>query len=87
MIKKNLDVQYKFSLITITRGELRDQRKLLHMLDLTLIFFQHICRDIFTYFEISRNLIVSLTDINVRLASVQTGITCIRIDIDKIYTY
>ena len=30
---------------------------------------------------------VSLTDINARLASVQKGITCIQIDIDTIYTY
>ena len=30
---------------------------------------------------------VSLTDINARLALVQMGITCIQVDIDKIYTY
>ena len=30
---------------------------------------------------------VSLTDISARLASICAGITCIQIDIDKIYTH
>ena len=30
---------------------------------------------------------VSLTDINARLASVWTGITCIQINVEMIYTY
>ena len=30
---------------------------------------------------------VSLTDINTRLDSIGRGITCIGIDVDKIYTY
>ena len=32
-------------------------------------------------------MILSLTDINARLASIRTGITCIQTDMDKIYSY
>ena len=37
--------------------------------------------------EKSRNLMVSLTDINARLASIWTGISHIQIDVNTIYSY
>ena len=73
--------------INLDRVELGDHTKLLHNLDLTLVQQQHVYRDKFTNLEASRNLIVSFTNINDRLASVQKGIAHIQIDVDKIYTY
>ena len=79
----NVNIQDEFALINPTRGELGGHMKSSHTLDLTLVQLQPIYRDKFTYLQSSRNLMVSLTDINARLASIQTGITCIQIDVDK----
>ena len=56
------------------------------MVDLTLIQVQHIYSDKFTYLEMSRNMMLSLTDINARLASIRTGITWMQTNVDKINT-
>ena len=41
----------------------------------------------FNYLEKSGNILLSLTDINARLATIRTGISHIQTDVDKIYTY
>ena len=57
------------------------------MLDLILFHIQHIYSDRFMYLEKLGNMMLSLTDISARLASIPTGITHIQADVDKIYMY
>ena len=56
----------EFVLINLTRSELGDQRKLLHMVDWNLIWMQHIYSDKFTYLGKSVDKMISLTDIYAR---------------------
>ena len=51
-------IQDKFAVINLTRVELWDQRKLLPVLDSTLIWIQHIYSDQFTYLEKSGNMML-----------------------------
>ena len=78
-------IQDEFALRNLTRVELGDWT-LLHMLDITLILIQQTYNCKITYLEIFGNMI-SLTDINARLASIWTGITHIQVDVANIYTY
>ena len=80
-------MQGEFVQIKLTRVELGNQRKLQHSLELTLIKIQQIYSDKFTYIERSRNLMVFMTTINARLASVWTGIPHIQTTVNKIFTY
>ena len=84
---QNQHIQDEFLLINLTRVEFGDQRNLLHTLELTLFQIQHIYCHNFTYLERYRNMVVPLTDINARLVSIQTGVSCIQTDINEIYTY
>ena len=80
-------IKDELAFLNLMRVELGDQTKLLHTIELPLIQIQFTCADRFTYLETSRNSILSLACINKRLASIRTGITNIKMVIDKIYTY
>ena len=67
---QNRKILDEFILMNLTRVELGDHRKLLLMLNLTVVQHQHIYGEKFTYFKRSRNLMVSLTDISAKLACV-----------------
>ena len=57
------------------------------MLHGTLIQLQDRYLDEFTHWQPPWHLMVSLMDINTRLALEQTGIICIQNDVDKIIPY
>ena len=80
-------IQDKFTLINLVKVELEDHRKLLNTLDLILFQLQNRYLDKLTYLGRSQNLMVFLSNINARLVSIWTGIICINIYIDKVYTY
>ena len=75
------------TMINISWNELGDHRELLHNLDFILMQMSYTYAESFCYLSKAKNMFTSLADVIARIAVLCTGITCIQVDIDKVYNY